>query len=57
MHLDTLKLVDTLTSRVEFDAGAGMKLVVEPHAPGVYRIRCGKTEAVASDIQIGRAHV
>lgn len=53
MHLDTLKLVDTLTSRVEFDAGAGMKLVVEPHAPGVYRIRCGKTESVASDIPPG----
>jgi alpha-D-xyloside xylohydrolase len=59
MHLETLKLVDSLPSRVVFDAGAGMKLVVEPHAPGVFRIRCGLPEAVAADILPGvraRAH-
>ena len=53
MHLETLKLVDSLPSRVVFDAGAGMKLVVEPHAPGVFRIRCGLPEAVAADILPG----
>lgn len=59
MHLETLKLVDSLPSRVVFDAGAGMKLVVEPHAPGVFRIRCGLPETVAADILPGvraRAH-
>ncbi|MDN3988792.1 glycoside hydrolase family 31 protein [Zwartia vadi] len=59
MHLESLKLVDTLPSRIVFDAGAGMKLVVEPHAPGVFRIRCGLPEAVAADILPGvraRAH-
>lgn len=59
MHLESLKLVDTLPSRIVFDAGAGMKLVVEPHAPGVFRVRCGLPEAVAADILPGaraRAH-
>ncbi len=58
MHLDTLKLVDTLSSRVAFDTGAGMKLVVESHAPGVYRIRIGRPESVAADTVPGaRARV
>ena len=58
MQLDTLKLVDTLPTRVVFDTGAGMKLVIEPHAPGVYRLRCGKPELVAADIAPGaRARV
>jgi hypothetical protein len=59
MHLESLKLVDTLPSRIVFDAGAGIKLVVEPHAPGVFRVRCGSPEAVAADILPGaraRAH-
>lgn len=58
MHLESLKLVDTLPSRIVFDAGAGMKLVIEPHAPGVFRVRCGLPEAVAADILPGtRARV
>lgn len=58
MQLETLKLVDTLPTRVEFDTGAGMKLVIEPHAPGVFRLRCGKPELVAADIAPGaRARV
>ena len=59
MHLESLKLVDTFPSKVVFDAGAGMKLVIEPHAPGVFRIRCGLAESVAADILPGnraRAH-
>ena len=58
MHLDSLKLVDTLPTKLVFDAGAGMRFVVEPHAPGVFRIRCGCPEAVAADILPGaRARV
>ncbi len=58
MQLETLKLVDTLPTRVEFDTGAGTKLVIEPHAPGVFRLRCGKPELVAADIAPGtRARV
>ena len=59
MHLDSLKLVDTLPTKLVFDAGAGFRLAVEPHAPGVFRIRCGRPEAVAADILPGaraRAH-
>lgn len=58
MHLETLKLVDTLPTKVVFDVGGGKTLVVEPHAPGVFRIRCGRPEAVAADILPGaRARV
>ena len=59
MYLDTLKLVDTLPTKASFDVGAGLRLAVEPHAPGVYRIRCGRPEALSSDIlpgSRGRAH-
>ncbi len=58
MHLETLKLVDTLPTRVAFDVGASLSLIVEPHAPGVFRIRCGRPEALAADILPGaRARV
>ena len=59
MYLDTLKLVDTLPTKASFDVGAGLRLAVEPHAPGVYRIRCGRPEALSADIlpgSRGRAH-
>ncbi|PHY05066.1 MAG: glycosyl hydrolase [Alcaligenaceae bacterium] len=59
MYLDTLKLVDTLPTKASFDVGAGLRLAVEPHAPGVYRIRCGRPEALNADIlpgSRGRAH-
>ena len=53
MHLDSLKLSDTLPTKVGFDLGSGLKLVVEPHAPGVFRVRVGKAESVAGDILPG----
>ena len=59
MYLDTLKLLDTLPTKASFDVGGGFRLAVEPHAPGVYRIRCGRPEALATDILPGgrgRAH-
>ena len=53
MHLDTLKLVDAHASRVNFLSGQECMLVVEPHAPGVFRIRCGKPESVAGHFPAG----
>ena len=53
MHLDSLKLSDTLPAKVDFDLGSGLKLVVEPHAPGVFRVRVGKPESVVGDILPG----
>ena len=59
MYLDTLKLIETLPTKASFDVGGGFRLAVEPHAPGVYRIRCGRPEALAADVLPGgrgRAH-
>ena len=53
MHLDTLNLVDAHASRVNFQSGQDTVMVVEPHAPGVFRIRCGKPESVAGHFPPG----
>ncbi len=50
MNLDSLKLLQTNPAKISFDAGSGYKLVVEPHAPGVFRVRLGPAEAVAHDL-------
>lgn len=50
MNLDTLKLLESSASRHTFDAGSGFRLVVEPHAPGMYRLRIGEADAVATDL-------
>ncbi|AWB34241.1 glycoside hydrolase family 31 protein [Orrella marina] len=50
MNLDTLKLLESSASKHLFDAGSGSRLVVEPHAPGMYRLRIGESDAVASDL-------
>lgn len=56
MNLDSLKLIQSNPAKTVFDAGAGFKLVVEPHAPGVFRIRLGATDMVAHDMPAsGRA--
>ncbi|UOD49898.1 glycoside hydrolase family 31 protein [Orrella daihaiensis] len=58
MNLDSLKLVQSSPAKVTFDAGAGFRLVVEPHAPGVFRVRLGAADAVAHDLPVsGRAKV
>ena len=58
MNLDSLKLIQSHPVKVIFDAGAGFNLVVEPHAPGVFRIRLGARDAVAHDLPTsGRAKV
>ncbi len=56
MNLDSLKLVQSQLAKVVFDAGDGLRLVVEPHAPGVFRVRLGKADGVAHDLPAsGRA--
>lgn len=58
MNLDSLKLIQTSPAKTSFDAGGGYKLVVEPHAPGVFRIRLGLSDAVAHDLPAsGRARI
>jgi len=49
MNLESLKLIQSSPSKVIFDAGSGTRLVIEPHAPGMYRIRFGAEAAVATD--------
>ena len=40
-QLESIELLSSRSSRVDFDAGDGLHLVVEAHAPGVFRLRCG----------------
>jgi len=49
MNLESLKLLQSSPSKVIFDAGSGTRLVIEPHAPGMYRIRFGAEASVATD--------
>jgi alpha-glucosidase (family GH31 glycosyl hydrolase) len=56
MNLESLKLVQSSPSKVIFDAGSGYRLVIEPHAPGMYRIRFGAEASVSTDAPVsGRA--
>lgn len=50
--LETLELLTSRSSRIDFDAGDGLHLVVEAHAPGVFRIRCGEP-GLLSDEKVG----
>jgi len=56
VQLETLALRSSRTSRIEFDALDGLRMVVEPHAPGVFRVRCGPATQLAEDKPLsGRA--
>jgi len=58
MNLEALKLVQSSASKVIFEAGDGFRLVIEPHAPGTYRMRLGLADAVLHDApSSGRAKV
>ena len=48
-QLDSVELLTSRPSRIDFDAGEGLHLVVEPHAPGVFRLRCGQPALLADD--------
>lgn len=52
-HLENLDLKQSRSTRLDFDAGNGLHLVVEPHAPGVFRLRCGTPAQVAEDRPAG----
>ncbi|MVW71756.1 glycoside hydrolase family 31 protein [Bordetella sp. 15P40C-2] len=45
-QLDAVELLSSRSSRVDFDAGDGLHLVVEAHAPGVFRLRCGQANVL-----------
>ena len=52
-QLETLDPGPARSARIEFDAGDGLSWVVEPHAPGVFRIRCGAAVQLAEDKPLG----
>ena len=54
-QLDVVELLNARPSRVDFDAGDGLRLVVEAHAPGVFRLRCAAASALADDRLAPRA--
>ncbi|RYF38921.1 MAG: glycoside hydrolase family 31 protein, partial [Comamonadaceae bacterium] len=45
-QLDAVELLTSRSSRIDFDAGEGLRLVVEAHSPGVFRLRCGAAAVV-----------
>lgn len=47
---DILKRLESTVSKHLFDAGSEFRLAVEPHAPGMYRVRIGAPDALASDL-------
>jgi alpha-glucosidase (family GH31 glycosyl hydrolase) len=48
-QLEDLELLTTRPARFDFAAGIGMRLIVEAHAPGVFRLRCGPTARLGDD--------
>lgn len=54
-QLDTVELLTSRPSRVDFDAGDGLHLVVEAHAPGVFRLRFGEASLLNDDKPGARA--
>jgi len=48
-QLDNVELLTSRPSRFDFDAGDGLHLVVEAHAPGVFRLRCGEANHFNDD--------
>ncbi|OZI46976.1 glycoside hydrolase family 31 protein [Bordetella genomosp. 5] len=54
-QLDTVELLTSRPSRNDFDAGDGLRLVIEAHAPGVFRLRCALTPHFNEDKPSARA--
>jgi alpha-glucosidase (family GH31 glycosyl hydrolase) len=48
-QLETVELLNSRPSRVDFNAGDGLRMAVEPHAPGVFRLRCGAATLLNQD--------
>jgi alpha-glucosidase (family GH31 glycosyl hydrolase) len=53
--LETVELSASRASRIDFDAGGGLHLIIEAHAPGVFRLRCGGPARLSDDKAGSRA--
>jgi len=47
--LAALTLASARTTRLDFAAKNGLALVIEPHAPGLFRLRAGLATQLAED--------
>ena len=54
-QLDAVELLTSRSSRIDFDADNGLRFIVEAHAPGVFRVRCGETPLVTDEKPRARA--
>jgi alpha-D-xyloside xylohydrolase len=54
-QLDTVELLTSRPTRIDFDASDGLRFVVEAHAPGVFRLRCGHANLVTDEKPSTRA--
>jgi alpha-D-xyloside xylohydrolase len=54
-QLETVELLTARPSRIDFDAGDGLRLVVEAHAPNTFRLRFGSAHQFADDKPTARA--
>ncbi|SUW53355.1 glycoside hydrolase [Bordetella holmesii] len=54
-QLDSIELLTSRPSRIDFDAGGGLHMVVEAHAPGVFRLRCGAAGLLTDERPSARA--
>ena len=43
------------SSRIDFDVADGLHLIVEPHAPGVFRLRCAQANLLGENTPTARA--
>jgi alpha-D-xyloside xylohydrolase len=54
-QLDTIELITSRSSRIDFDVGDCLHLIVEPHAPGVFRLRCAQANLLDENTYTARA--
>ncbi|OZI28605.1 glycosyl hydrolase [Bordetella genomosp. 7] len=54
-QLESIELLSSRSSRIDFDAGDGLRLVVEAHAPGVFRLRFGQANLLTDEKPGARA--
>ncbi len=54
-QLDAVELLTSRSSRIDFDAGEGLRLIVEAHSPGVFRLRCAMAAVVNDEKPSTRA--
>lgn len=54
--LESVEMRDAKPGRVDFEAADALKVVIEPHAPGVFRLRLGAAAAFAEEKPGSRRH-